>query len=114
MDGPTEKGAVTYKEREAERLRVRRQSPEFRAKEKDRDYLRSKDPDVRSKRSAAQRLRRQMALVERGWMPPEQVVAVQRVLASALDAAVRKGAGVHWDLLVTELIAAHDALPTQR
>ncbi len=53
-------------------------------------------------------------LIELGWVPPDQVASIQRVLAAALEAAVRKGVAVHWDVMVADLLAAHDALPKQQ
>ncbi len=37
--------------------------------------------------------------------------SAKSALASAIDAAVRKGDTVDWDALVQQLVAAHDALP---
>ena len=50
-------------------------------------------------------------LIELGWLPPEQVATVQRALADAIEAAIRKGVTVQWETLAAQLIAAHDALP---
>lgn len=52
------------------------------------------------------------ALMEFGWMSPDQVAQVRQALAAAHEAAVRKGVAVHWDILEEVLRTAHDALPT--
>jgi hypothetical protein len=52
------------------------------------------------------------ALCERGWASPDQIEAVRRVLSSAYDVAVARGAGADWDALARDLRDAFEALPT--
>lgn len=50
------------------------------------------------------------ALIALGWCPPKEAAAAMGALASAIDATVRKGISVDWELLTVELVRAHDAL----
>lgn len=52
------------------------------------------------------------SLVAMGWMPPDQVDKVRRVICDAHEAAVRRGQNVHWQLLEEELRVTHDNLPS--
>lgn len=52
----------------------------------------------------------QAALVALGWCPPKEAADAMGALASAIDAAVRKGVAVNWEPLTAELVRAHDAI----
>lgn len=49
-------------------------------------------------------------LIALGWMPPDVAAQAQGALAEAIDASVRRGVGVHWDVLTPSLALAHDAI----
>lgn len=70
------------------------------------DVMRSFQRDVEGKMRAA--------LVDLGWVPPETAKKAQSALASALEAAIRKGHTVQWDALAAEILSAHDALANQK
>ena len=50
------------------------------------------------------------ALIGMGWAPPETARLATEAVRDALEASVRKGVAVHWDVLERQLLAAHDAL----
>lgn len=70
------------------------------------DVMRSFQRDVEGKMRTA--------LIGLGWVPPETAQKAQAALASALEAAVRKGVTVQWAALAVEILSAHDALANQK